>query len=64
MGVITDPIGDMRRAREAANEAAHRSLGSDLWRPWPSAHKTRATLRLSEFGIHVTVPPGSAGGIA
>jgi hypothetical protein len=32
----TDPIGDMRRAREAANEAARRCLGGDLWRPLPT----------------------------
>jgi hypothetical protein len=30
-----DPIGDMRRAREAANAAARRRLGGDLWRSPP-----------------------------
>ncbi|MDM3973782.1 hypothetical protein QRB36_06345 [Mycobacterium marseillense] len=31
-----DPIGEMRRAREAANEAARGLLGGDLWRSLPS----------------------------
>jgi hypothetical protein len=31
-----DPIGDMRRAREKANEAARAHLGADLWRPLPN----------------------------
>lgn len=30
-----DPIGDLRRARDAANVAATRTLGGDLWRPLP-----------------------------
>lgn len=31
-----DPIGEMRRAREEANNAARRKLGGELWRPLPS----------------------------
>lgn len=31
-----DPIGDMRRAREDANDAARRKLGGELWRSLPS----------------------------
>lgn len=31
-----DPIGDMRRAREDANDAAVRKLGGELWRSLPS----------------------------
>jgi len=31
-----DPIGDMRRAREDANDAARQKLGGELWRSLPS----------------------------
>lgn len=30
-----DPIGDMRQARENANDAAHKKLGGELWRSPP-----------------------------
>ncbi|MFC7404818.1 hypothetical protein [Georgenia alba] len=31
-----DPIGDLRRARTKANEAARQGLGRELWRPLPA----------------------------
>lgn len=31
-----DPIGDLRRAREKANDAAREKLGGPLWRPLPA----------------------------
>ena len=30
-----DPVGDLRRARGTANDAALQTLGSELWRPLP-----------------------------